>query len=101
MIKKILLQSDDDYIDLAKKELNRNNMNSSSEDIEEYFGIQFGTDEEAEDGLVNEDNIVIKCRDLFPTEYPCVMLYCDDSGFDRCGSFRVRFSKYIYLGDFE
>lgn len=100
MNKKVYLHNEKSYIDFAIECL-RNRIFPSVENLEDRFGLQFGTDEEAKDGHVNIDNMQIINRDQFPENYPCVMIFLYNKEWDRSGLFTVSYIDYVYKTDFE
>ena len=99
---RVLFSSVDDYLDFVVK-LAKNNKTDAIENIESRWGVRFGTDEENEaDGeALTLDAIKVSDKERLPEKYPCLMIYCDDRGFDRHGPFRVAFEQFVYLSDFE
>lgn len=100
MIEKILFNSFDDLKYWLRKAV-ENETRTCPEDYEEKFGVLFGTEEERMNGINNMDIITVDEPEELPKQYPCLMLYCDDNGWDRLGKFRVSFKEYIYLDDFK
>lgn len=81
------------------------------EDIEEFFGVWFGTQEDYEKYQncedfddANLDNVIVTDRQLFPVRYPCLFLVHTLNCFSGEGSAVLKFSDYpdfIYLEDFK
>lgn len=100
MNKKVYLRNEKTYIDFAIKCL-EDHIFPSVENLENHFGLQFGTDKEVEDGHVNINNMQIVNRDKFPESYPCVMVFLHNKEWDRSGVFTVSYIDYVYKTDFE
>ena len=96
----VFIASQEEYFNLIRQ-LEKDFPNI--EDVEYFFGVQFGTDEQVEEAVTDLNNIIIKERLRFPEQYPCLfMVFCvEGARYDGTLVHRNReYPVFVYKSDF-
>lgn len=101
---KNLVNSELEYMELFY------NFDSDYQKIEKILNIEFAFEDgsfSSDYNTVNENqNIdIYKYRknedSTFPAKYPCVVVHCFETDYDRYGKMEFEFLDFVYLGDFK